>query len=71
MRQVGNLKSTILQKVALDAMRGEVYRALAATNGNTKAAAINLGYTNPQSFYTTLKRLGIKLERFTRVKPQK
>lgn len=63
-----SFKSPRLQEVALDAMKNECYRQLAATNGCVKAAAINLGYDNPASFYQTLSRLGIKLERITRVK---
>lgn len=61
-------KSEKLQQAALNAMKGECYRALAATNGNVKAAGINLGYDNPHSFYQVLSRLGIRLERVTHVK---
>lgn len=61
-------KSERLQQVALDAMRGECYRQLAAANGQIKRAALNLGYSNHHSFYQVLSRLGIKLERVTHVK---
>lgn len=63
-----NFRSERLRAVALEAMKNECYRQLSATGGNVKAAAINLGYTNPHSFYQTLQRLGIKIERVTRIK---
>ena len=61
-------KSGRLQQVALEAMKGECYRQLAATNGNVKAAAINLGYHNHHSFYQVLGRLGIKIEKVTKIR---
>ena len=61
------IKSERLRCVAVEAMRNEVYRHLSATNGNVKAAAMNLGYENPHSFYATLKDLGIKLKRVTQI----
>lgn len=64
-----SFKSPKLQQVAIDAMRGECFRAISAAGGNVKAAAINLGYTNHVSFYATLKALRIKLERHTTAKP--
>lgn len=56
-----------LRAVALEAMKNECYRQLSATGGNIKAAAINLGYKNPHSFYQTLQRLGIRIKRVTQV----
>ena len=61
------IKSDRLREVAVEAMRGECYRQLAATGGNVKAAGINLGYS-ANAFYAVLARLGIKLERVTRIK---
>lgn len=63
----GAVRNPRLKQIAQDAMRGAIYRELSATNGNVKAAAINLGYS-PHSFYQVLQRFGIKLERVTFVR---
>ena len=54
-------KSRRLHDVAVAAMREECARQIEQA-GSVKAAAINLGY-KPESFYGTLKCLGLKLER--------
>lgn len=45
-------------------MREECCRQIEEAGGNVKAAAINLGYASkPESFYMTLRCLGVRLER--------
>ena len=56
-----------LREVADEAIKGELYRSLAATNGDIARAAMNLG-TNRSYIYALLKRYGIKIEREKRAR---
>lgn len=50
--------SARLRQVIEDAIRGEIYRQLAATNGRVAPAAKNLGY-HRSALYNLIKRLGM------------
>jgi transcriptional regulator of acetoin/glycerol metabolism len=56
-----------LREVADEAIKAELYRSLAATNGDIARAAMNLG-TNRTYIYCLLKRYGIKIEREKRAR---
>ena len=56
-----------LREVADEAIKGELYRSLAATNGDIARAAVNLG-TNRTYLYTLLKRFGITIVREKRAR---
>jgi transcriptional regulator of acetoin/glycerol metabolism len=64
---VGRITSPILRHAIADAIKGVLYRALSAAQGDVRLAAKNIG-TSKTFFYTLMKRYGIKLERQVRVR---
>jgi len=64
-------KPTKLTDIGTEAMRQAALKAIEDNKGCIKAAAIDLGYRHVESFYGTLKRLGLEVVRTVRLKDTK